>query len=146
MPVPLPLILAAAAKVAQDDRTKRMAKSLFDAGSDAVERRLKGARDKPGKPAAARPSAPPAALPKPKKKGWRAALDRKVRFRKGASGNLIRFRYVDEHGLATQRMVGNWTSDGDVLTGFCINMKCEKPFVIGGIADWEEIPLEGTTS
>ena len=138
MALPLPLIIAAATKLAQDERAQRVAKSLFDAGSDAVERRLKKRRDKPlDEPTAL--SKPDDVSGAPKKAGWRAGLDRKIRFRKGASGDLIRFRYTDDHGLVTQRMVGNWSSDGDRLTGFCLNMKSEQLFKISGIADAEEV-------
>lgn len=138
MALPLPLIIAAATKLAQDERAQRVAKSLFDAGSDAVQRRLQKRRDKPVNETAAQPK-PEDAFGVPKKAGWRAGMDRKIRFRKGASGDLIRFRYTDEHGLVTQRMVGNWTSDGDRLTGFCLNMKSEQSFQLSGIADAEEV-------
>lgn len=141
MALPLPLIIAAATKLAQDERAQRVARSLFDAGSDAVQRRLQKRRDKPVNKTAALPK-PQDVIGVPKKAGWRAGMDRKIRFRKGASGDLIRFRYTDEHGLVTQRMVGNWSSDGDRLTGFCLNMKSEQSFWISGIADAEEVAVE----
>lgn len=143
MAIPMAILLQVATQIAQDERAKRVAKSLFDVGSDAVERRLKIMREKPPKESPALPE-PEAAGAAPKKAGWRAGLDRKIRFRKGATGDLIRFRYVDEHGLETRRMVGNWTSDGDQLTGFCLNMKSEQSFAISGISDGEEVTVEAT--
>lgn len=134
MAIPLPLLLAAAAKVAKDERTHRVAKYLFESGKDALKSRSK-AKAVPEAPL------PPPVVEKPAK-GWRAGLSRKVKFRSGASGDLFRFRFTDEHGLTTQRMVGNWQSDGKSLSGFCLNMKRECDFALSGIAQWEEIPVE----
>ncbi|WP_454599102.1 hypothetical protein [Qipengyuania sp. SM2507] len=134
MAIPLPILLAAAAKVAKDERTHRVAKYLFESGKDALKSRGKTKAE----PVA---TLPPPVVEKPTK-GWRAGLNRKVRFRSGATGDLIRFRFTDEHGLTTQRMVGNWRSDGKSLSGFCLNMKRECEFPLSGIAEWEEVPVE----
>lgn len=130
MPLPMAVLIAAAAKIAQDERTHKAAKALFVAGSDMLERRRAAAKAAPEAPAE------PAKGPK-----WRAGIDRRVKFRPGASGDLIRFRYTDEHGLVTDRIVGNWTCDGKNLTGLCLNKKAVCEFAIGAITDWADVPV-----
>lgn len=142
MAIPLHILIATAAKVARDERTHKVARTIFVAGSDALARR-RGAKSEAKRkaPLQKQVESPPVAK-KPGKPVWRTAIERRIVFRKGARGDLIRLRYRDEHGLLTQRMVGNWTSDGTVLTGFCLNMKAECDFATAGIEQWEPIVVE----
>lgn len=132
MPLPLPVLFAAATRIAQDERTHRAAKALFDAGSNALERRR-----------AAKSTPVPDDIRAEPQSSWRAGLSRRMRFRKGQSGDLIRFEFTDEDGLKTERMVGNWASDGRELAGYCLNRKRECSFLIKGIGVFEEIEVAG---
>lgn len=141
MTIPLPVLFAAAAKIAQDERTHKVARKIFVAGSEALARRRE-AKNKEDRKLPSPPVEMATKATKPGKPSWRTAIERKIALRKGAAGDLIRLRYRDEHGLVTQRMVGNWASDGTVLTGFCLNMKAQCDFATAGIEQWELITVE----
>ena len=131
MPLPLPVILAAAASVAKDERTHKAARAIFDAGSSAMERRrLAKAESSAEEPVVSKPEA-----------AWKSSLSKRLRLRKGQAGDLLRFEYTDEDGIKTERMIGNWTSDGKTLCGYCLNRKAERTFDIKGVGSIEEIEV-----
>ena len=125
MALPVAMLIAAATKIAQDERAQRAAKSLWDKGMDAWGKRKSGQPDVVGADSS----------------GWQAGGDRQARFAHGQTGDLIRFTYTDEHGLICQRTVGNWRSEGGQLTGYCLNRKQEESFAVGQIGEWEEFPV-----
>ncbi|MFC3097353.1 hypothetical protein [Alteraurantiacibacter palmitatis] len=134
MPVPLKFLLIAA-QIAQDERAQKMARSVWQAGTELLDKRRKGGSQVS--------TPPPAAVSRkePVRPGWQGSARNRWRFRSGQRGDLIRFEYTDGHGLVTQRMVGNWSCKGGELTGYCLNRREEVAFAISGIGHWEEIEV-----
>ena len=137
MPLPIKLLIAAA-ELAQDERTHKAVKAVWKAGSETIAsaRAEKSARN---------PKAlmPPKKAPAKKSKiaGLKSSIERRMRFRNGQSGDLVRFAFTDEHGLTSDRMVGNWRCEKGELVGYCLNRREEIAFPVSGIANWEEIPV-----
>lgn len=150
MAIPLHLLVAAA-KIAKDPNTIKTVKSIYEMGSKAVDkhqsRKSAKIRVEPQKQpkrslfGKVKAEPPPEPLPVPEKREsrLRAAFAKKIRFRKGASGDLIRFVYTDPDGLKSTRTVGNWSSDGKALSGYCLNRKAERSFLLSGISDCEDL-------
>lgn len=128
MPIPLHLLVAAA-KTLSDPNTIKTVKSIYDAGTGLIDK-AQGLRSSSPRPLPA-PTAPPAA-PAPKK-GLRADMAKRWMLKPGAAGDLIRFTYTDDHGLVSVRTVGNWTSNGRELSGYCLNLRAEHKFAIARI-------------
>lgn len=128
MPIPVHLLIAAA-KTLSDPNTIKTVKSIYDAGTGLI--------DKAQALRSAAPKLPPASAPPPvaraAKKGLRADMAKRWLLKPGASGDLIRFTYADDHGLASVRTVGNWASDGRELSGYCLNLRAELNFSIARI-------------
>lgn len=149
MPIPIKLLLAAAA-LARDEETQKTVKAVWKAGGEMVDkaselsaaraRRAKGKAPEGPTSALALEAAPAKGKVK-KRTGWRGGLERRVFFRSGRSGDLIRFDYRDEHGLTSHRMVGNWRCEGGELIGYCLNRKEEVAFDVDGISEWKEVPV-----
>jgi hypothetical protein len=123
MPIPLHLLVAAA-KTLSDPNTIKTVKSIYDAGTGLIDK-AQGLRSAPQKPLS-----PPAPAPK---KGLRADMAKRWMLKPGATGDLIRFTYTDDHGLVSVRTVGNWTSNGRELSGYCLNLRAEHKFAIARI-------------
>lgn len=141
MPIPLKFLYIAA-ELAKDERTQKTAKAAWQLGSDAIQKMSQKRAAKAEVPQIEQD--PPELKAKKKAKpGWRGKLDRKLRFRNGQSGDLIRFTFTDAHGLSSVRMVGNWECRGGELVGYCLNQKQQIGFDVDGISDWEEIPVKG---
>jgi len=137
MALPVKTLIAAATMLAKDERAQRVARSLWDKGKDAWDKR-QGNQAGPAAPApGASPDLPPAAQP-----GWRPGSDRQLRFAESQTGDLVRFAYTDEHGLTCQRTVANWRCAGGQLTGYCLNRKQEESFAVDRIGAWEEFPVQ----
>lgn len=128
MPIPLPLLVAAA-KALSDPNTIKTVKSIYDAGADLIDK-AQGFRSAQPKPLP--PPEPPPPAPAPKK-GLRADMAKRWMLKPGAAGDLIRFTYTDDHGLVSVRTVGNWTSNGRELSGYCLNLRAEHKFAIARI-------------
>lgn len=133
MPVPLKFLFIAA-ELAQNEKAQGAAKAVWNAGTSFMAKR------KTAEPPRA-PVPPPVSPPAKPRKGFRAAVDRRMKFRNGQEGDLIAFTYTDEHGLATERMVGNWRCEGGELIGYCLHRKEETAFTVQGISDWRDIPV-----
>lgn len=119
-------MLIAAAKTLSDPNTIKTVKSIYDAGADLIDK-AQGLRSAPPKPLS-----PPAPAPAPKN-GLRADMAKRWMLKPGAAGDLIRFTYTDDHGLVSVRTVGNWTSNGRELSGYCLNLRAEHKFAIARI-------------
>ncbi|KHL24249.1 hypothetical protein PK98_14835 [Croceibacterium mercuriale] len=135
------MLIAAATKIAQDERAQRAAKSLWDNGVEAWGKRQNdraAPAEVPGLQSGAVTEAP---VPK-QRPGWRAGIERRMGFRDGQSGDLIQFTYTDEHGLICERPVGNWRCEGGQLTGYCLNRKQDKSFAVPQIGEWEVFPVQ----
>lgn len=132
-------VLLIAAQLAKSEQAKKLGRAILDRGSDALTKRL-NAKPEPKAPAPNSPRAIPA-TESPPKTGWKSSLKQKMKFRAGQTGDLVAFEYRDEHGLITQRMVGNWRSDGRDLTGFCLNRKEECAFAVSGIRNPRNIEV-----
>lgn len=126
MPIPLNLLVAAA-KALSDPNTIKTVKSIYDAGSGLIDK-AQGLRRAP-RATASLPLAPPT---KPKT-GMRADLAKRWMLKPGAAGDLIRFTYTDDSGLVSVRTVGNWTSNGLQISGYCLNLRAEHAFAIARI-------------
>jgi hypothetical protein len=139
MPLPLKLLYAAA-ELAQNERAQKAAAAVWKAGSEALGQVRAASRAPARNPASGRadPAQPPA---KPARGGLWPSLEKRMRFRGGQTGDLIRFRFTDEHGLVTHRMVGNWRCEGGALIGYCLNHKSEQAFPVAFISEWEEIAV-----
>lgn len=138
MPIPLHLLVAAA-KTLSDPNTIKTVKSIYDAGTGLIDK-AQGLRGPSPPPTA--PAAKLAAMPVPSskpQKGLRADLAKRWMLKPGASGDLIRFRYTDDHGLVSVRTVGNWASNGRELSGYCLNLRAEHRFAIARIEAPEAI-------
>lgn len=132
MAIPVHLLIAAA-KALSDPNTIKTVKSIYDAGTGLVDKAQSLRRAPP--PAATPPKSPPApiaAAAKPKT-GLRADMAKRWMLKPGATGDLIRFTYCDDHGLICVRTVGNWTSNGRELSGYCLNLRSEHKFAIARI-------------
>lgn len=127
MAIPVHLLVAAA-KMLSDPNTVKTVKSIYEAGTGMVDK-AQGLRRAPPP---ASPTAPIAAVGKPKS-GMRANMAKRWMLKPGTAGDLIRFTYTDENGLICVRTVGNWTSNGRELTGYCLNLRCEHKFAIARI-------------
>lgn len=127
MPIPLHLLVAAA-KTLSDPNTIKTVKSIYDAGTGLIDK-AQGLRSATPKPLPA--PTPPA--PTATKKGLRADMAKRWMLKPGAGGDLIRFTYTDDHGLVSVRTVGNWTSNGRELSGYCLNLRGEHKFAIARI-------------
>ncbi|WP_156317906.1 hypothetical protein [Blastomonas sp. AAP25] len=105
MAVPVHLLVAAA-KMLNDPNTIKTVKSIYEAGTAMVDK-AQGLRRAPP-PVALPPSAPttPIAATGRPKTGMRADMAKRWMLKPGASGDLIRFTYADEHGLVCVRTVG----------------------------------------
>ena len=145
MALPLPVLLAAAERLARDERTQKVARSAADAvlrkGGEVWRNRTQKAPDLEAPNARQTKPLPPSVRAEAGK-GLRGAMAKRLRFRAGQAGDLIRFAYVDEHGLSTSRTVGNWTSDGRELRGYCLNRREECCFAVARISDWREIDID----
>jgi len=128
MPIPLHLLIAAA-KTLSDPNTIKTVKSIYDAGADLIDK-AQGFRSVQPKPL---PPPEPTAPAPSAKKGLRADMAKRWMLRPGQSGDLIRFTYTDDHGLVSVRTVGNWTSNGRELSGYCLNLRAEHRFAIARI-------------
>lgn len=139
MPIPLHLLVAAA-KTLSDPNTIKTVKSIYDAGTGLIDKAqgLRGPSAQPPKAVEARPSAAPIA-PAKSQKGLKADLAKRWMLKPGACGDLIRFRYTDDHGLVSVRTVGNWTSNGREISGYCLNLRAEHKFAISRIEAPEAI-------
>lgn len=136
MAIPIQLLVAAA-KALSDPNTIKTVKSIYDAGTEMIDK-AQGLRRTPLPDA--QPSAPVSlpAIRKPKA-GMRADMAKRWMLKPGAGGDLIRFTYIDENGLVSVRTVGNWTSNGLQLSGYCLNLRAEHAFAITRIASPELI-------
>lgn len=130
MAIPVHLLVAAA-KMLSDPNTIKTVKSIYDAGTGMIDK-AQGLRRAPP------PPAPIAPIGKPKT-GMRADMAKRWMLKPGAAGDLIRFTYTDENGLISVRTVGNWTSNGLQLSGYCLNLRAEHAFAIARIASPEMI-------
>lgn len=128
MPIPVHLLVAAA-KALSDPNTIKTVKTIYDAGTGMIDK-AQGLRR--NVPSAAQPSPVVSAPPKPKR-GLRADMGKRWMLKPGASGDLIRFTYTDDHGLVSVRTVGNWTSNGRELSGYCLNLRDAHSFAIARI-------------
>lgn len=128
MPIPLHLLIAAA-KTLSDPNTIKTVKSIYDAGTGLIDK-AQGLRS-----AAPRLSSAPKPLPvaPAPKQGLRADMAKRWLLKPGASGDLIRFTYTDDHGLVSVCTVGNWASNGRELSGYCLNLRAEHKFAVGRI-------------
>ena len=138
MALPVKTLIAAATMLAKDERAQRVAKSLWDKGKEAWDKRQSERGATADRPAAATGSGTRDGSV-PAQSGWRRGGDPQVRFQDGQTGDLIRFTYTDEHGLTCQRTVANWHTAGGQLTGYCLNRKQDENFVIDRIGAWEEL-------
>lgn len=128
MPIPVPFLVAAA-KMLSDPNTIKTVKSIYDAGTGMIDKAqsLRG----PAAPEALPPS--PNMPPAKPKTGLRSDMAKRWMLKPGTAGDLIRFTYTDDNGLVCVRTVGNWTSNGRDLTGYCLNLRCEHKFAIARI-------------
>ncbi|MDK2757532.1 MAG: hypothetical protein KYX66_12430 [Blastomonas fulva] len=126
MAIPVHLLVAAA-KVLSDPNTIKTVKSIYDAGTGLVDK-AQGLRRAP-RATASLPLAPPT---KPNT-GMRADMAKRWMLKPGAAGDLIRFTYTDDNGLVSVRTVGNWTSNGLQIRGYCLNLRGEHDFAIARI-------------
>lgn len=133
MPIPVHLLIAAA-KTLSDPNTIKTVKSIYDAGTGLIDK-AQGLRNAAPKP----PAAPPPPVAPAPKKGLRADMAKRWLLKPGASGDLIRFSYTDDHGLTSVRTVGNWASNGRELSGYCLNLRAEHKFAISRIEAPEAI-------
>lgn len=140
MALPIKTLIAAATMLAKDERAQRVAKSLWDKGKDAWDKRQSERAATAEGPAAAAQAATQAGSAT-HQSGWQRGGDRQLRFQDGQTGDLIRFAYTDEHGLTCQRTVGNWHTAGGQLIGYCLNRKQGEHFAIDRIGEWEELPM-----
>lgn len=133
MPIPLHLLVAAA-KTLSDPNTIKTVKSIYDAGTGLIDKAqgLRGSAASPPPAVPSKPASAPVASAKPQK-GLKADLAKRWMLKPGASGDLVRFTYTDDHGLASVRTVGNWTSNGRELSGYCLNLRAEHKFAIARI-------------
>lgn len=122
-------IAVKAVKLAADPRTIKVAKAAYKSGSEIIEKR---------RAAAAAATSPE---PKPEKSETKVgrALTRRKMFRKGATGQHIRFEITDRDGIQMTREVKGWHSNGKLLTGHCINRKATREFPISRIIRFEEL-------
>lgn len=141
MALPVKTLIAAATMLAKDERAQRVARSLWDKGKDAWDKRQGGKTATADRPAAATGAAPRDGSV-PDQPGWRRSGDRQLRFQDGQTGDLIRFTYTDEHGLTCQRTVANWHTAGGQLTGYCLSRKQDESLAVDRIGDWEELGLQ----
>lgn len=135
MPVPLPVLLAAAERVVSDERTQAVGKAVWKKGVELWSNRSASE--------AAYTPLPEADEPKKSGKIAGALKQRfaKRRLRKGQEGNLLKFSYTDEHGITSNRLVGNWSSDGNEISGYCLNRREICAFAIDRVDDWQEIEV-----
>ena len=145
MAIPLPVLLAAAERLARDERTQKVARGAADAmirkgGEVWRNRSQKSASEKSPIPETKQLEAPSGA--EAEKKGWRGAMSKRLRFRAAQTGDLVRFDYEDEHGLSSKRTVGNWSSDGREIEGYCLNRKETCRFALNRISNWREIDID----
>lgn len=139
MPIPLHLLVAAA-KTLSDPNTIKTVKSIYDAGTGLIDKAqgLRGPAAAPTPAVPAKPTPQPVTTAKPQK-GLKADLAKRWMLKPGASGDLIRFSYTDDHGLVSVRTVGNWTTNGRELSGYCLNLRAEHKFAISRIEAPEAI-------
>ena len=133
MAIPVHLLIAAA-KALSDPNMIKTVKSIYDAGTGLMDKAqaMRGpAAPKPLPPP--KSPAPPPAIAVAPKTGMRADMAKRWMLKPGAAGDLIRFTYTDENGLICVRTVGNWTSNGRDLTGYCLNLRTEHKFAIARI-------------
>ncbi|MBH9536912.1 hypothetical protein [Novosphingopyxis sp. YJ-S2-01] len=128
MALPVKALLIAA-KIAQDERAQKAAATLFSAGSAAFRKRV--TKKETVDPLVIAPDS----LMKS------GTIPRKRKFRGGQTGDLIRVRYEDEDGLVAIRTIGNWTSDGRTMSGYCLNRKGPCELAVARIEAWEDVPL-----
>lgn len=131
MPIPLHLLVAAA-KTLSDPNTIKTVKSIYDAGADLIGKAQSMRGPARSFEAPARIAAQPKPIAKPAP-GMRADVAKRWMLKPRASGDLIRFTYTDDHGLVSVRTVGNWTSNGRELSGYCLNLRAEHKFAIARI-------------
>lgn len=135
MPVPLPVLLAAAERVLSDERTQTLGKAMWRKGSELWDKRSETRPPSEPAPEDDAPAKPSAGF-----LGWRKRVGMR-RLRKGQQGDLLKFTYTDEHGLETTRLIGNWSSDGAQLSGYCLNRREICEFEIRRIGDWREVEV-----
>lgn len=141
MALPMKTLIAAATMLAKDERAQRVAKSLWDKGKDAWDKRQGGRVTTAERPAPTTGTATQD-VSGSAQSGWRRGDDRQLRFQDGQAGDLIRFGYTDEHGLTCQRTVGNWRIVGGQLNGYCLNRKQDENFAVDRIGEWEELSMQ----
>lgn len=141
MALPVKTLIAAATMLAKDERAQRVARSLWDKGKDAWDKRQGNQAGSADRPSATTAGASPDPIPAAQA-GWSPGGDRQLRFADGQTGDLVRFAYTDEHGLTCQRTVANWRCQGGQLKGYCLNRKQEESFAVDRIGDWKEFPVQ----
>lgn len=137
MAIPVNLLVAAA-KVLSDPNTIKTVKSIYDAGSKLIDKGGAAATAYRGQ-SAKRPAPEAAKVPQPGSGGWMGTISTRIALRPGAKGDLVRFTYVDDHGLSSVRTVGNWSSNGLQLTGYCLNLRADHSFAISRISAMQPI-------